>query len=74
MPGRMIELEQGCLKVLMSALRNGLVGDAGVQVMDETFVDDGIPTMTLRLDGQPIIQIVVIATDLTATNPPIKHV
>ena len=65
MPGRMPNLEQSCIRILLMALRHGLEKDHKVKCGEETFIDDNVPTLTISADGKPIVQIVVIATDLT---------
>ncbi len=65
----MHDLEQGCLKVLVESLRKGLADDNGAQVTQDKHIDDDVPTLTIYADGKPIIQIVVIATDLTPEEP-----
>ena len=65
MPGRMPDLEQHCIEILGLALRQGMK-DTGVEMLRDDVVEDGIPTLTIHgEDGTPLIQIVVIATNLT---------
>jgi hypothetical protein len=67
MPGRMHKLEQQCLQILAYALRLGL-SDDDPDIVRDHMVDDNDPTFTIWANGKPIIQIVVIATDLRPSD------
>ena len=65
MPGRDRKIEQACLKILMEALKSEVANIPNRVLETDQHIDDDIPTLTIYAAGMPIMQIVVIATDLT---------